>query len=344
MPLATDPRWSSRPQPRFGNTIAATGSALAVVGVLVLAGDQLGDDGEPFANGGGSAAPGVLLSALILAAGLLLVARSRTGPLATAGVVSAAVGVPSLLFFATWSSDEIVGSSSADIILGGSTLAWAALYFVGPWRARPLFLGLALVGLWLFTMKQVQGDFSFDPFGQGEGSPFGSSFSDLGAVSLGFGTVYLLVTFPLERRGYHGIATPFVPAGIVALVAGVALLSPDLEADGTGALLVALGTGLALVGAIGWQRRFSMWLGGIGVFVGASTLLGNNAHDSATALGIASIAVGIGVVALAYAVAQQWNEPPETEQGEWFPRRGRYRGGSTQPSVPPPEPAGAERG
>jgi hypothetical protein len=218
------------------------------------------------------------------------------------------------------------------------------LYFVGPWRTRPFFLGLALGGLWLFTMKQVQGDFSFDPFGQGDGNAFGTSFSDLGVVSLGFGIVYLLVTFPLERRGYHGMVTPFVPAGIVALVAGVALLSPDLEANGTGVLLVALGIGLALVGAIGWQRRFSMWLGGIGVFVGASTLLGNNIDDSATALAIAAIAVGIGVVALAYAVAQQWNEPPETEQGEWFPRRRPQSPGSTQPSVPPPDPAGAVRG
>ena len=60
----------------------------SVLGVLQISGDTgAGDDGD-FNN-----VPGILLSALVVAAGFALLTRFRNGPLATAGVVASATGI-----------------------------------------------------------------------------------------------------------------------------------------------------------------------------------------------------------------------------------------------------------
>ena len=82
----------------------------------------------------------------------------------------------------------------------------------------------------------------------------------IGLISLGLGIGFLLVGRWLDRNGQHGAATPFAVAGLPCLVVGVGALAPDLEASGTGLLMVVIGLALAYHGASVW-RRATTWLG-----------------------------------------------------------------------------------
>src|SRR5436190_2666916 len=94
-------RGRRRPEPRMSISLAGSGCVLGIVGVLVLAADTgLDDDTGEF-----SRLPGILLSALVVAAGYYLLAFVRRGPVATAGAVAAALGVPAFMFFVTFDED-----------------------------------------------------------------------------------------------------------------------------------------------------------------------------------------------------------------------------------------------
>ncbi len=89
--------------------------------------------------------------------------RFRDGPLATAGVVASATGIPPLLFFLTVDVNDLPPYST-EAILYVSTLAWFACWAVGPGKGRPFYLGAALVGFFLSVLQVVEGVFD-SPFG-----------------------------------------------------------------------------------------------------------------------------------------------------------------------------------
>lgn len=322
-------RGRRRAEPRASIAIAGAGCALAVLGALVVAGDTGASDGDF------NRVPGIVLSALIVAAGFFTLSAVRQGAMATAGAAAAALGVPPLMFFLTFNQDGFPPYST-DGILIVSTVAWLGAYAVGPGRGRPLFLGAGLIGFW-FTVLQVTEKVFEAPFGllggfragfdstgsEGFDSTGGSGFDSgldgpsfhmpdpttIGLLSLGLGLAYLLVCRWLDKEGHHGAATPFALATLPALFAGTLFMADDLEQAGTGLLAMLLGAGLAFHGAtVG--RRATAWVGGAATAIGAAVFLGDMTDD-ATMAGMLFMAVGIGLVAAGHAIAAALSEPDE---------------------------------
>ena len=328
-----------RAEPRTSIALAGAGCALGIVGVLVVAGDTgAGDDGDF------NRFPGLVLSALVVAAGYFVLAQARRGAVATGGTVAAALGVPPLMFFLTFSADKFPPYSTEGILIV-STVVWLASYAVGPGRGRPFFLGAGLIGLWLTALELTENVFTA-PFGflggfmgldgsqtfeetgssidgdgvTGEISAFGGPSSGpsfdtpdpptIGILSLVFGIAFLLIGRRLDRQGHHGVATPLALAALPCLFVGVLGLSPDLEAAGSGLLMVLIGLGLAYHGASVW-RRATTWIGGAVTALGLAIFLADMAGDDATIGGMLFIAGGIGMVFAAHAIAAAIHEPDE---------------------------------
>lgn len=314
-------RASRRADPRISVALAAAGCALVVVGVLVISGDGLGaGDGDD-----GSRLPGVLLSAGIVAGGLYLLARARSGPLAAAGTVAAALGVPALVFFVTFDADD-VPPYSTESILYLSTMAWAAAYLVGPGRSRPFFLGAACIGLWLSVLQAIEEVFTF-PFGVAsfflgvavDDSVDGSFAPDvpdpmtIGGISLAIGAAHLLLARWCDRHGYAGTATPLTVAALLALPIGVGFTADEFEAVGAGLLGVLVGFYVAAHGAsVG--RRATTWLGAAGVAWSLVAIV-TDLVDDATPGGFVLMLLGAGVIAAAEALRRATNEPDELTAG-----------------------------
>jgi hypothetical protein len=120
---------------------------------------------------------------------------------------------------------------------------------------------------------------------------------------------FLLIGRRLDGGGRHGAATPFAVAALPCLAVGVLGLSPDLETEGTGLLMVLIGLLLAYHGATVW-RRFTTWLGGGTVALGAAVFLGDMT-DNATVGGMLFVAAGIALVAAGHGIAVAIGEPDE---------------------------------
>jgi hypothetical protein len=313
------PRGRRRAEPRTSISIAGAGCALAVLGVLTVAGDSGASDGDF------NKVPGIILSALLVGAGFFALSAVRHGAVATAGTVAAVLGVPALMFFLTFDQNG-VPPYSTDGILIVSTIVWLGAYGVGPGRGRPFFLAAGLIGFW-FTVLQLTEKVFEAPFGilggfaAGFSSSTGSDSSlngpsfhlpdptNIGVLSLGLGVAYLLVCRWLDKEGHRGAATPFAVATLPTLVVGAAAMIDDLEQAGTGLLVLLIGAGLAFHGA-SLGRRATAWLGGTATAVGAAVFLADMTDD-ATIGGMLFIAGGIGLVAAGHAIAATLAEPDE---------------------------------
>lgn len=342
-------------------SLAGAGCALGVLGVLVLAGDT-GIDEE---TGDFSRLPGVLLSALVVALGYFVLTAVGRGPLATAGAVGAALGIPAFMFFVTFDENGFP-PYNAEAILIVSTVAWLATYSAGPGKGRPFFLGSGLIGLWFTVLEITENvfDFPFDPGGffaggfyvddtfdsSGTAGDFGpTGFEEptfdppdpatVGLLSLALGVAFLLFGRGLDRRGHHGTATPFTFAAIPCLAAGVVGLVDDLEVAGSGVLLALIGLGLAYNGATIW-RRATTWIGGAAMALGLALFLGDMAGDSATTGGMLFIAGGIAMVFLGLLLASALGEPDElavtTATPEAAPPASADPDAAWKPPIPPP--------
>ena len=314
------PRGARRAEPRASIAIAGAGCALAVLGVLIVAGDTGASDGDF------NKVPGIILSALVIGAGFFTLSSARHGAIATAGAVAAALGVPPLMFFLTFDVNGFPPYSTTGILVV-STIAWLAAYAVGPGRGRPFFLGAGLIGVWFSLMQVTEEVFDapfllfgvFAGFSNGSDSGFGDGFgpsgisvpdpTTLGILSLGLGVGYLLLCRWLDSRGHLGVGTPFAFATLPTLLVGALFLADDLEQAGTGLLVLLIGAALAHHGAsVG--RRATAWLGGAATTLGAATFL-SDMTDDATIGGLLFLAAGIGLVAAGHAVASALSEPDE---------------------------------
>jgi hypothetical protein len=313
-----------RAEPRTSVSLAGAGCALGVLGVLVLSGDTGIDD----ATGELNRVPGLLLSALVVASGYYLLAIVRRGPLAAAGTVAAALGVPAFLFFATF-DETAVPPFETEVILVATTAAWVVSHVVGPGKGRPFFLGAGLLAFWLTVLELTENVFE-SPWDVG-GWLFGATFTvedelgtagsfgepipqrpdltTIGLLSLILAVAFLLVGRWLDREGRAGSATPFTFAALPCLAVGSLSLAPDLE-ESTGLLLLVIGLALAYHGGT-VVRRATSWIGGATAAVGLAFFLGDNAGDSVTTAAMLFIAGGIGMVFLGHLVATATNEPDE---------------------------------
>jgi uncharacterized membrane protein YidH (DUF202 family) len=361
-------RAQRRAEPRTSIAIAGAGCALAILGVLLVSGDTgVPDD----FSGDFNKVPGIILSLLVVAGGYVALAQAERGAIATGGAVAAGLGVPALLFFLTFDQDGLPPYST-EAILYVSTIAWLGSYAVGPGRGRPFFLGAGLLGLWASLLQVTEKVFDF-PFvaiggffgafstttafdstgseigGDDFGTDFGGGGFDepgfgtptfdipdpttIGILSLGLGIAYLVVCRRLDRRGLVGAATPFALATLPTLFVGTLFLADDLEAAGTGLLLMGIGFGLAYHGASVW-RRATTWIGGAVTALGAAVFLGDMADD-ATIGGMLFVAAGVGLVFAGHLLAARLGEADEMVVTAPVPATATV----TTPGSPPAPPA-----
>jgi hypothetical protein len=353
-----------RGEPRATTSVAAAGCGVAIVGVLLISADTGIGDGGDFNRW-----PGTLFAALVVIGGAFLARAFPKGPLATTGTVAIAVGLPVLIGFATF--EPSFPPFSPDAVLYLSTLGWLAAYVAGPTRGRPVLLGAALVGAWLSVLQLIEQPFnllgiglfvfrfsaSSDGFGDDMGDDFGGPFGGgfhvpdvfvIGILSLGVALAYALMTRWLDGRRYSGAATPFALATIPALSVGLTGVSVELSAPITGVLYMVAGAALAHHGAT-LGRRATTWIGALAVANGAFFIV-IDAVDSAASAGTLFLLIGLGTVAASTLVHARIGEPSDTQMsGGIRPFRrttkaSHCRGGSMQPSAPPPGPAGVVRG
>lgn len=318
-------RLARRPEPRLGVTLAGVGVALVIVGVVVWSGDYLAhgirfSESGQSSDGGSRKLLGIALSLLVVATGYGLAIVRRTGPLATAGVVSSALGVPVLFAFLTFDLSASSGSGlpfSFDAVVLVSIVVWVLSYLLVPGaRGHAFYLGTAAIFLWIYVVKKAEPDvFSaravFAPvlnaFGVSGGSP---DWNTVAVISFLFGLGYYAAMTWLDRTGRSGAGIAFAAAAFPAVVAGIAAAAPNLEQTGTGILLVVLGLLLAWLGA-GSRRRFTTWVWGYAAGVGVVVLVGKASPSNATAAGIALIVCGVVVVGLGWFAASALREPPD---------------------------------
>jgi hypothetical protein len=302
----------------MGVALAGAGTVLAIIGVVTWSGDNLDIADFTGEAAEGSKTLGIVLSLVVVAVGYALQVAFPRGPLAASGTVAATLGVPSLLFFLTFDlEDAFVGETpfSIDAVLLLSAVIWVASYIVGPGRGRPFPLGAALVVVWIYVIEKTEGIISLPfivigSFAGGGSAPDQPDFTTIGILSLLFAAGYYGAALVLDRSDREGLGTPFIAAGVVPLVVGVASLADEIEQVGVGILSIALGLALAAIGANG-LRRFTTWLGAGGVVFGLLLLIDEAVGDSATGSGIAAIIVGAAVVFGAQLLAEVINEPDE---------------------------------
>jgi hypothetical protein len=304
------PRITQRPEPRLGVSLAGVGIAVAVLGVIVWGGGYLlsGIQGNPAGSSDSHRILGVVLSLLVVIIGYLAAGLRRRGPVATAGVVANALGVPVLVGFlsfdASSSSSGLPVSTDAVVIV--SVCVWLLSYLLMPGsRGHAFYLGLATITLWIYVIGKAQPHAisSTSTFG---GSTFGSStslFSGIGkpdfptiaGISLTFGLGYYLIAYALDRAGRHGPAVSLALGGFLATAVGIAAAAPSLHSLATGVLLILLGAVLAAYGASG-GRRFTTWVWSAAVGLGVIVIVAKLWPNNDAAAGIALIVSGLVVV------------------------------------------------
>lgn len=318
-----------RPQPRLGVSLAGTGVVLALAGAIAWGGDFL-------TSGGGGAARrllGVALSLAVVAAGYVIAVRRQRGPLVTAGVAASAFGVPVVLGFLTYTTDP--GHSglpfSLDAVVLVSVLAWMATYVRVPGaRGHSIYLGLAVVALWLYVLDKAEpGLFSVTTLVRGFGvSGYESVFpartappdwTTVATLSLLFGLAYYLAAFLLDHAGRTGPGAALVVGGFLATAAGIGAAAVTLHALGTGLLLIAVGLAVAGAAARG-ERRFTTWVWSAGVGLGMFEIIGKVAPDNNAAAGVLLITAGAVVVLAGHLVAAAGRERDDMASGEQITR------------------------
>ena len=361
-------RAERRMTPRVGVALAGAGGLIAVFGALGIGGDQLlTDDGDI------RRIPGVLVTLLMIAVGLGLLTRVRSGPIATGATVLAAVGVPALVFFLTVDDSGDFPPFSFDAVVFVSMAVWLALYVVGPARGRLFLLALGLVAAPLFVMEQVE-EISTVPEAIGEAFLYGFSAgttseedftvdedgnvvvedefgedmtedeleepdlpdpTNLGVIALVFGALYVGAGHVLSRRGLLGAGTPPTVLGALLLPLGIAFVADDLGDSPSGVALLVIGAVLLFAGATS-GRRFTTWGGAAAFGVGVTVILGDVLPEDASTMTVSLVAlvVGAAVVLAGHTLASAIGEPAEEDQRRTL-RPEMEEAGLDEPGPPP---------
>ncbi|MDT4938713.1 MAG: hypothetical protein QOG80_2384 [Pseudonocardiales bacterium] len=306
-----------RPDPRFGVSLAGVGVGVAVIGVIIWGGGYLASGVGSGGTSDSHRLLGIFLSIFVTAAGYTLAVRQRSGPLATAGVVASALGVPVLMGFLTFSTSASGSPFSFDAIAVVSIAVWLLSYlFVRGARGHAFYLGLAATLLWIYLLDKAEPGAlspagfvsSFVPFGIGGGNR--PDWGTVSLISFLFGVGYYAVMTGLDRSRRHGAGTPFAISGFLATVVGFVAAAPSLHVNGEGALLIVFGIVLGVLGSRS-VRRFTTWAWAGAIGLGIVLLIGNGLRDNNAGAGIALIACGALLVAVGQVCSLALREPPD---------------------------------
>ena len=367
------PRAARRMTPRVGIALAGAGALIAMGGAIGIGGDQLTNDDGDIQRVPGIAIALVLIAAgFALLHALRTGPLSTAGAVAVAVgipmlVFFATVNDDSFPFFAfdalllisavAWLAVHLIGPGRGRLVFLVLALLAAPLFVmeqVEDISSVPESIGQGFSEM--FGSASVSSgsgsseDFTFDENGElvfpedgfveedllGEDAGFEADLPDatnLGVIAVVFGLVYALGSHLLTRRGYDGTASPLGAIGAGLLVIGVALLNDDLQDVGSGLVLVVLGFGVLVVGAVG-ARRFTAWFGAAMVAQGVIVLTGEILGDGSSTLtsSLAYLLVGVGVVCVAHLVTTFLAEPDEEDEVRSF-APGTRRGPGTGPAL-----------
>jgi hypothetical protein len=317
-----------RPEPRFTISLAAAGALLAIVGILVWSGGYFAagldinftGSGSPSTHGEGRRFLGAGLSLVIAVVGYALVIIRRRGPLATAGAVAGAAGIPLTLAFLTLDVGGIFSGRfpiNLDAVYLVSIVAWLISYFAVPGaRGRAFYLALAALNFAGYVGYKAAGNAvlqsAASTVNNGGLTTGGSSTDNLGAVSLVFGLIYYATAAFLDKRGRSGAAVALVVAGFVVTLTGVLALARSFGLAGTGVLLVVLGTALGSYGGY-FGRRFTTWAWSAALLVGVVLIVFEISPNNYTGAGVTMIVLGAILAVGAHVLATATREAPDIE-------------------------------
>ncbi|MDW3219582.1 MAG: DUF2510 domain-containing protein [Acidimicrobiales bacterium] len=330
----------ARLEPSVKGAITAAAAVLAWIGLMAIAVDNVEPDSTNVM--------GIFLGLLALGAGHGIIAGLDPS-VRPAGVALIALGTVQALGFMF---DDLDSPTALLFLL---VLAYGAQYAFGPARGATTLLTLGLLSGWAFIIDAAAGDpdarsirdgsvFLDDSFVNVPDSSFTRGDDTVAYLSLLIGAGLLLAVRVLDRRGWRGIATSAVIVGDIAFVVGVFGVLGTFDNDTAGSMLVlAAGVVLALCAAPG-GRRFSTWLGGIGVFAGLVALITTTMEpDDAVQFGLVCVLIGGSiVVAGAYLDLDslRTNQPVGTTTTDWSaPDPAAEPVPDPAPAAPDPAPA-----
>lgn len=290
-----------RPEPRLSTALSGLAGLLLTVGwVGLLAGDSEGTGG--------------LYAGTVTAFGAGLVIRLKANKNADLRAAAVGAGITSLLMFCV----AFISDSEIDAGLG---LILAAVLHVAVWvlpgfRGRSIFLGFAALAL-IFGLSSAIGgevltnerceelyysdeevpDECYEDDLLDLPSSVGGYLGKQGAVYLIAGTALILGVATLDRRGYRGVGTALIPAGMVAILVGALLMAVRMANAGAGVLAAIAGLALCYVGSRGERRAMTWWGAAVTAIGVAGFFLGAFTPDSSSGTAVVFIAAG-GTLAL----------------------------------------------
>jgi hypothetical protein len=287
-----------RPLPGLPVAVAGLGGAALSIGLLIAA------SGENTSRG---ALVGTSLA-------LIAIAWVLRWFVPVPEVASAAVGMV-VVGIAVFSVAATVGEGRSGVL---TALLMAAL-FIGAWlapgfRGRNLLLGLGALALVVSCGAAVGG--GTDRQVVSLPAIVTDSIGRQGVVYLFCAAVLLAATWWLDRRGFRGVGTALVSAGMVAALVGTVLLVQQFG-DTSGPLFVSIvGLAVCVVGSHGGRRATTWW----GAALLAAGLVAFMAvvvkPSSATAAGGVGIGAGVLLVVLPIVagIVRRNQEQPPTAQ------------------------------
>lgn len=307
-------RLARRPEPKFAVALAGAGAAMILFGVLIWGSTYFGQglSGSEFGGSSDRKLLGAGLGALVTVLGYIAVIARRRGPLATAGVVAAGVGVPLTIAFLTLDVSNFSGGFPVnfDAVFWISVLVWLASYlFVPGAQGHTFFVFLVADGFYTYVLSKNTSSTNIDIFT--ENGPQFHGFGTVAAISLIFGLGYYLIGFLLDRTGRHGPATGLVYPAFSATAVGIVAWSPDLHLLGSGIVTILVGLLVCAYGGT-FGRRVTCFVGATAVTLGVGLLIAKATQDGNIA-GVTFIVVGAFVVSVAAVLAALIAEPEDMD-------------------------------
>ena len=278
-------RMSVRPEPTLWQVVYAVVGSLAPLSLLAL---LLPDDGSPIL---------VALLCLVMAVGGFFLEHKFPTQF-TAGVLAMTVLTVPLFFLAVTSSSGEWSDGRLIIALLLSSGALFALYFFEPHVAgfTPL---LGAGAAWLVSFVIYTNVPSYFRGGGLDAATIESyvrySYDSTLTLLLLLGLVALGGTFALDRKKIHGAATGLLVNGIALMMLGLAAVAEDFGgSNGAGVGLTLGGLVLVVIGQSG-NRRFSLWFGGLLIFIGIpATASQDSASGTAAVCLVLALGLGFG--------------------------------------------------